>query len=221
MVNSKAWNWAEVKDDIWNQPSEDVYYYVHRWKENNLSKLLDLGCGLGRNSILFAQNGFTVTAYDLSFDAIEKVNKKSRELKLSINTIIGDMIKLPFREESFDCILSYHVISHTDSEGIKKVLNEIQRVLKKNGEFYLTLCSKESNSFKSGKYKRYDENTILKDEEPEKDIPHFYANTENIKELFQNFKILKLRHIYDIFSDSIGCHYFILGKKSDKQNTSL
>jgi SAM-dependent methyltransferase len=213
MVKSKAWNWELADEDIWNIPSEDVYYYVHRWKEAKYKDLLDLGCGLGRNGILFAKNGFEVHAFDLSKDAINSVNEKNIELNLNIKTSLGDMLDLPYDDESFDCLLSYHVISHTDSAGIIKVIDEIDRVLRRNGEFYLTLCSKDSFSFKSGKYEKIDENSVIKLEGPEAGIPHFFVDLDDIKRLFAKFELIKIRHTYDIFSDYTGSHYFLLGKK--------
>jgi SAM-dependent methyltransferase len=213
MVESKAWNWELAEEEIWNRASEDVYYYVYRWKEKNYKDLLDLGCGLGRNSILFANNGFSVSACDLSSDAIETVNNKCKEQKLIIETKIGDMLNLPYENDSFDCLLSYHVISHTDSEGIVKVIEEIERVLRPDGEFYLTLCSKDSSSFKSGKYPKLDDNSVIKNEGPEINIPHFFVDLRDIRVLFKRFELLKIRHTYDIFSDYMGCHYFILGKR--------
>jgi ubiquinone/menaquinone biosynthesis C-methylase UbiE len=54
------------------------------------------------------------------------------------------MKELPYKDESFDCILAYHVISHTDTQGIKRILKELNRVLRKSGEFFITLCSKKA-----------------------------------------------------------------------------
>lgn len=214
MVESKAWNWELATEEIWNQPLEDVYYYVQRWKEKGFVKLLDLGCGLGRNSILFAKNGYSVCAFDLSEDAILQVNQKAEEQNIHIHTAIGDMLHLPYENNSFDCLLSYHVISHTDSEGIIKALSEIERVLKPDGEFYLTLCSKNSPSYVSGKYPKIDLNTVLKTEGPEINVPHFFVDSEDIKSLFMRFELIKLRLINDIQSNYMGWHFFILGKKS-------
>lgn len=74
MVKSKEWNWTEVKEHFWNFPLEDVYYYVNRWKSKGYNKFLDLGCGLGRHSILFAQNGFKTYSFDLSQYRLDEVN---------------------------------------------------------------------------------------------------------------------------------------------------
>ncbi len=213
MIKSKEWNWAEVTDDIWNEPSEDIYYYVNRWKRKNYTCFLDLGCGLGRHSILFAENGFNTYSYDLSQYGIDVLDKKARELGLSIKTTVGDINKLPFDDSMFDCLLAYHVISHTDTSGIKIIISEINRVLKSHGEFFITLCSKNSPSFTEKGYPRIDENTIVKTEEPELNVPHYYSDLDDVRDLFKDFELIRIRHIEDIFKDTSGWHYFIHGIK--------
>lgn len=213
MAKSKAWDWESVTGTIWHEPSEDAYYYLNRWKKQGFKKFLDLGCGLGRHSILFAQNGFEVDALDLSDKGLEVLKEKAEGLGFQINLSLGDMNSLPYASESFDCLLAYHVISHTDSVGIKKIIEELGRVLKTGGEFFITLCSKNSPSFASGRYKNLDANTILKDEEPEVDVPHFYSDTAGVKELLREFEIIRLRHIEDIYDNTSGWHYFIHGRK--------
>jgi len=216
---SKAWDWSKNSNDFWYEPSEISYYLLNRWKKNNYKKILDLGCGVGRHSYLFAENGFNVDSLDFSETAIKEVSKNVKERNYKINVVQGDMLNLPYKNCSFDCILAYHVISHTDTNGIKKIIEEINRVLKSDGEFYLTLCSKKSWSYQKAGYPKHDENTIVKIEDgPENGIPHFYSSDETIKELFQNNKIISNQHIQDIVLNGTelkdSWHYFILGKKS-------
>lgn len=213
MIKSKEWNWSEVTDNFWNEPSEDVYYYVNRWKNKNFTCFLDLGCGIGRHSILFAENGFDTYSFDLSQYGIDVLDKKARGLVLNIKTTIGDINKLPFDTSMFDCLLAYHVISHTDTKGIKTIISEINRVLKSNGEFFITLCSKNSPSFTEKGYPRIDENTIVKTEEPELNVPHYYSDLDSVRDLFKDFELIRIRHIEDIFKDTSSWHYFIHGIK--------
>jgi ubiquinone/menaquinone biosynthesis C-methylase UbiE len=216
---SKAWDWAKNSQDIWNQPSEESYYLLNRWKNKEFSYFLDLGCGLGRHSLLFAQAGFNVNSFDLSAEAISDLKKKSAECGLSnLVCAMGDMNELPYADGSFDCLLAYHVISHTDSRGIKKILGEIKRVLKPSGEFFLTLCSKNSWSFQQAGYPKHDENTIIKVEDgPENGIPHFYSDEETVRELFKDLRLLNVKHVKDIAINGTelkdSWHYFILGQK--------
>ena len=61
MVESKAWNWKDADKNRWMRPSEDAVYLAHKWKEEGVHSILDLGCGLGRHSLYFAKNGFSGT----------------------------------------------------------------------------------------------------------------------------------------------------------------
>ena len=128
------------------------------------------------------------------------------------------MLELPYKDESIDVIYSRNVISHTDTEGVKKSINEIKRVLRKNGECYLTLCSKETWGFKQTDWTKIDENTKLRMEDgPEYKVPHFYADYDLIKELFKDFKIELINHIEDFYEDKgklfSSYHYHVLVKK--------
>ena len=215
MIKSKEWNWEEVTDNFWNEPSEDVYYYVNRWKKKNYKSFLDLGCGLGRHSLLFAENGFDTYGFDLSQYGVNALDKKARELGLDIKTTVGDINNLPYDSNMFDCLLAYHVISHTDSKGINVIISEINRVLKSKGEFFITLCSKNSPSFSEKGYPKIDENTVVKTEEPELNIPHYYSDLENVRVLLKEFELIRIRHIEDIFNDTSSWHYFIHGVKRE------
>lgn len=221
MVDSKGWNWNIVKDDescIWKNLSIESYYLVNRWKSQDKKEFLDLGCGLGRHSILFGKNGFNVDCFDISSEAIQKTKEWAEKEELHFKYKVGDMLSLPYENESFDAILCRNVISHTDTEGMKKVVEELKRVLRKNGECYITLGSKETWGFKQEDWPLVDENTRLRMEEgPEYKIPHFYADYDLIKKLFNEFEIIHINHIEDFYENKeetfSSYHYHILIKK--------
>jgi len=176
MTVSKAWDWNKESSPVWLQPSEESYFIAQKWKDKKIKKVLDFGCGRGRHSIYFAKQGFHVSAFDLSEESTEYLRAWAERENLSVGIKTADMLELPYDDNSFDAIFAYHVISHTDSAGIKKIIREISRVLKIGGEIYITLCSKETWSFKDAGYPKLDENTVIKtDEGPEKGIPHFYV----------------------------------------------
>ena len=72
------------------------------------------------------------------------------------------MLKLPYRDKQFDCIYCRNVISHTDTEGMKQIIKELNRTLKQNGECYLTLGSKDTWGFKQEDWPLVDENTRMR-----------------------------------------------------------
>ena len=218
MIKSRGWDWKMVKGDkkdIWKNPSSESFYLINHWQDKK--DFLDLGCGLGRHAILFGKNGFNVSCFDISEEAIRKTKEWAKEENLSFDYKIGDMLDLPYDDNSFDCILCMNVISHTDTEGIKKVIKELYRVLRKNGECYLTLASKDAWGFKQD-WPVVDENTkLLMMEGPEYQVPHFYADYNLIKELFKDFNILDIHQVVNYYEREDGVHesyhYHVLIKK--------
>jgi len=217
MTVSKAWDWNKETGLVWLNPSEESFYIAQRWKEKGYKTILDFGCGLGRHSVFFARSGFTVSAFDLSITGVNHLKQWVANDGLHIDTSVADMLELPYPNQSFDAIFAYHVISHTDSSGIKKIINEISRVLKSDGELYMTLCSKETWSYRDAGYPKLDDNTVTKtDEGPEKGIPHFYVNLDDILSLLSKFTIESIRHIDDCYFSGRkqnSKHYFITARK--------
>lgn len=220
MTVSKAWDWNKESSPVWLQPSEESYFIAQKWKDKKIKKVLDFGCGRGRHSIYFAKQGFHVSAFDLSEESTEYLRAWAERENLSVGIKTADMLELPYDDNSFDAIFAYHVISHTDSAGIKKIIREISRVLKIGGEIYITLCSKETWSFKDAGYPKLDENTVIKtDEGPEKGIPHFYVTLDDIIDLFANFEIERVRHTDDCYfsgKKQNSKHYFIYANLRSK-----
>ncbi|MBQ4485752.1 MAG: methyltransferase domain-containing protein [Oscillospiraceae bacterium] len=214
MKNDKLpWDWNAAKNDrIWHEPCEESHYYAYKWKNEGRRSVLDLGCGLGRHALLFAKCGFKTTAIDISPDAIDYIRKIRTENGVDILAKRGDMTALPFNDDAFDCIFAMHSAGHCDTQGMKQVLGEIRRTLKPDGAVFLTLCSKESETFANKNFPHTDENTVIKTEGPEQGVPHFFADRKLIEELFTGFELVKVRHIDDCYYDGSWKnqkHYFI------------
>ncbi len=224
MVQSKEWNWNSVEEDKWVQPSEDSVYLAKKWQEEGVCSILDLGCGRGRHALYFTKKGFKVTAVDLSAEAIEYNKKFQKEQGVDYLCKRADMMKLPFADDAFDRVFSYHVISHQDTVGVQHVLQEIARVLKPGGKVFLTLCSKEHYAFSQSDFPRLDENTVLKTEGAEVEVPHFFADKVILKKIFAGYEFESVRHITECImeeDDSKERSHFFIEAKVRKEATSL
>lgn len=200
MDTRNSWDWEAVeKTDYWMTPSAEGHFYMNKWKSEGRRRVIDIGCGVGRHSILFAENGFEVTAMDSSGYAVEQLRRYSDEHGLGIRCDVVDMIDMPYDDGSFDCAFAYLSVSHTDSEGFLRILSGIERILVPGGAVFMTLCSKDTWSFTDAGYPRLDENTVVKTDGPEKGIPHYYVDQEDVKSLFSGFELISVRHVDDCF----------------------
>jgi len=212
-VQSKPWDWNDINNPDWEEPAQEVYPIINRWKLKGYKKILDLGCGVGRHSILLAENGFDVYACDLSQQGIDRLNKMIDKNKLKISTIVSDMLNIPYDSEWFDAVIAFRSIYHTDDNGIRKTIGNINRVLKSQGEALVTFNSKNSWSFKNSD-NFISSNTIMKTSGQESGIPHFYADKKDIEDLLKNFEIEKFWYTEEYWkNDMHTSHYFTLIKK--------
>ncbi|NUM25357.1 MAG: class I SAM-dependent methyltransferase [Candidatus Buchananbacteria bacterium] len=130
---------------FWNRKHEG-YRKEHNWaKEKPIfaelcaknyfpktGKLLEIGCGQGRDAAFFAGLGYTVTATDISDQAIKYAKELSDKVKfIQLDTAEG----LPFEDASFDVVYSYLALHYFDHETTKAIFTEIHRVLKPGGIF--------------------------------------------------------------------------------------
>ncbi|MBX3036814.1 MAG: methyltransferase domain-containing protein [Anaerolineales bacterium] len=98
--------------------------------------VLDMGCGSGRYSIALAKVGAkSVSGVDWQKRAFEAARLWCEKNNLPVNFREGDVLNLPFENESFDFVFSNGVIHHTHS--IQKGLQEIWRVLRSGKRSFL------------------------------------------------------------------------------------
>jgi len=102
------------------------------------TKIADLGCGTGAQTIVLAQNTeATITALDLYAGSIDKLNATIEKLGLQnrVKGVVGSMDNLPFQNDEFDIIWSEGAIANI---GFEKGLNYWRRFLKKDGYIAVT-----------------------------------------------------------------------------------
>ncbi|MBN1797190.1 MAG: class I SAM-dependent methyltransferase [Spirochaetales bacterium] len=117
---------------------EDSFYLdrIKRINYTGLGKVLDAGCGYGQWSFALSKLNKKVYAIDIDTERIN-IAKKICEYE-SIKNITfdkGNLEKLQYENNYFDCIFSYSVIYQTN---YIKSIKEFGRVLKKNGLLYFS-----------------------------------------------------------------------------------
>jgi ubiquinone/menaquinone biosynthesis C-methylase UbiE len=99
----------------------------------NKSSILDAGCGTGQTAAyLYQQYKAMVVGLEINPIMIDKARRRFQSLNLPIQLIPGSVEKIPFKDNSFDFILSESVLAFVNKPT---ALREFYRVLKKGGRF--------------------------------------------------------------------------------------
>ena len=111
---------------------------------NNPSKILEVGCGNGKNFCVDIHDYYGI---DISKELIKYVPDKYKN-----NVRYGNALNLPYDDDSFDHVMSIAVIHHLSNKYKRlKALEEMYRVLKKGGTMIFSVWAFDKNDKKRDK----------------------------------------------------------------------
>jgi len=155
---SQHWekNFSNKPEMFGLEPSISAKKALNFFKEKKINNIIELGAGLGRDSIFFAKNNIKIQALDYSSSGIEIINHKINKdnLKNFISTKLFDVReKLPFEDNSIDGCYSHMLYCMAlTTEDLEKLNNEIHRILKPNGLNIYTVRHTNDGDYKNGKH---------------------------------------------------------------------
>ena len=171
------------------EPSKSAVKALKSFQDNGIKNIIELGAGLGRDTLFFAKNFINVVALDYSKESIKSITNKSKRLNLSdfIKTEVFDVReKFPFKDNSIDACYSHMLycmaLSNDDLENLN---NEIFRILKPGGINIYTVRHVEDGDYKNGIHIGEDlyENDGF--------IVHFFSE-DKVKKLSKGFKLIDI-----------------------------
>jgi 2-polyprenyl-3-methyl-5-hydroxy-6-metoxy-1,4-benzoquinol methylase len=104
-------------------------------------ELLDIACGAGDQSVVFAKLGFKVTAFDISPRLIQVAQECAGNNEVSVNFFTGDMRKMSFENQFNGAVLLSHSFGFFNHETNKQVLKDTHKALKGKGRLILDLMN--------------------------------------------------------------------------------
>ena len=138
-------------------------------------KLVDIGCGNGRNSIYAAKRGLFVVGVDISSSLLRIVKEKAAKEKAAVHLVKCDASMLPFKASVFDSCIFIAAVHHIASEGGRVgSFSEIRRILLDGGHGLASAWAYEQERFKD---ERSQDVTVLWDRKYER-FYHLFRSGE-------------------------------------------
>lgn len=148
-INNEYYTGAERASEEYFAEIEERRYRTHYHLpelfaslDGHGKKLLEIGCGIGVDSIQLANRGYQVTAVDLTENALAVARQFAERRGVSIDFRLGNAEGLGFPDASFDAVYSFGVLHHTPD--IARSVAEVHRVLRPGGTAYVMLYHRDS-----------------------------------------------------------------------------
>jgi ubiquinone/menaquinone biosynthesis C-methylase UbiE len=186
-------------------------------RERKNERILDVGCGAGRNAVFLADEGFHVVGLDISSTALGLALEEADKADLKNCVFVRhDFLKLPFPDSQFDTVISCYSVENQPLPKIRKALNEMKRVLIDRGLVLVTLHSTKHWRFGLGK--EISPGTFLTTETIKgkklRFAAHFFEK-DDAEKLFHSIElnIMSLKERVKV-TDRKRAHWIIIGEKS-------
>ncbi len=173
-------------------PNESVvrfvmtYFSKDRVARGNL-RVLDLGCGAGRHTLLLSEQGFQTFAIDISFPGLAVTRERLYDRARAAHLASANMRRLPFPNGFFAGVIAFGVLYYGNLAGVKDTVDEIYRVLAPSGK--VQVVTRTTRDYRCGKGKRVDcRSFVLTIEETnEKGMLMCFLTKSDIRRIFRSF----------------------------------
>ena len=112
---------------------------IETLRERSPGRLLDLGCGQGRNAVALAALGYEVTAVDASVVGVEQTTRAATDKGLTVQGVVADLAGYRI-ESAYDVVVMDMVLHSFDDEADRhRILDQIASGVAPGGVVYVVV----------------------------------------------------------------------------------
>ncbi|RSD25542.1 class I SAM-dependent methyltransferase [Mesobacillus subterraneus] len=144
LEEERQFNWNDFYSDrgrkvpfFRNLPDENLVSYFESEKLKP-GRVLEFGCGPGRNAIYLSKIGFTVDAVDQSAEGLRWGKDRANKQNVQVNFIESNIFDLSLEENAYDLVYDSGCFHHIPPHRRMNYIELVFRALKPGGHFALT-----------------------------------------------------------------------------------
>ena len=168
-------NWSKRRSsipvyDLWLDEYKDIL------DQNKDKEILDLGCGIGADTLYLLERGYNVLSCDFSNEALKSIQNNIPNSK----TLYLDMMKVfPIEDNSYSLIIADLSLHYFDNETTIHIMSEIKRILRKGGILLSRVASVNDYNFGAGLGEQLEKNYYFEGEYTKR-----FFNLEDVNKYF-------------------------------------
>lgn len=205
--------------DVWNEKHTNDEHAAHRAPAMPLAKqvtayfpknptILEIGCGTGADSTYFAQQGYVVTATDISKVVIGQNKQYYKDLAIDFRELDASQ-QLPFKQDQFDVVYSHLALHYFTHETTQAVFNELSRVLKSGG--ILAFACKSTNDALYGEGEEIEPDMFVR----KGHVRHFFSLEYTKSLLGDAYEILVLEEVQERYAKHASSMIHCIARKRE------
>lgn len=158
-------------------------------ERRRFTRILDVGCGYGRDCIYLARSGFDVIGIDISAEALKLARDWAKGDGLKIDFMHMDITDNSFEDSRFDTVIMFNTFHFMREKVRERTVSELYRILRDGGVLVQAMFSRMEKGFGQGP--EVEANTF--ESKPGRPV-HFFSE-EEIRDAFARFAIDRLEEV--------------------------
>lgn len=136
--------WYEGNDYYWGlEPGSFLDELIKLCPSSPGKTVLDIGCGEGKDAVYMAEQGYAVTAFDLTENGIRKTNALAEDRGVKVNAYVDDVNDF-MMDKQFDIIYSTGTVQYLFDENKQEFFRKLERITKPDGIVYINVFVEKS-----------------------------------------------------------------------------
>lgn len=129
----------EGDDYYWGlEPGDFLEELIRLCPPTSDKKVLDIGCGEGKDAVYMAQKGYLVTAFDLTDNGIKKTKALAKERNVDINAYVDDINTFELKEK-FDIVYSTGTVQYLFDQNKIAFFEKIDQITNDDAVVYINV----------------------------------------------------------------------------------